>query len=118
MKKIKVKEGIKLEIEDIHLSFGEVRVLDGISVSVGDELLSVIGTNGSGKSSLLNCVNGFYHPQEGEIYFEGRDITRRPPYKIAELGIGRTFQAIQLYRDMSVLGNLLVGRPRRGKYLD
>ena len=101
---------IKLEVKDIYLSFGEVQALDGVSVSVGDEILAVIGPNGSGKSSLLNCINGFYRPQKGEIYFEGRDITRWPPHKIAGLGIGRTFQSIQLYLHMSVLDNLLAGR--------
>ena len=100
----------KLEVKDIHLSFGEVQALDGVTVSVGDEILAVIGPNGSGKSSLLNCINGFYRPQKGQISFEGEDITRWSPHKIAGLGIGRTFQNIQLYLHMSVIDNLLAGR--------
>jgi len=103
--------GRVLEVSDIALSFGGVTALAGVSLHVNrGEILGLIGPNGSGKSSLLNCMNGFYRPDSGKVYFEGKDITRVPPYKIAQLGIGRTFQGIQLYIGMTVLQNLLAGR--------
>ncbi len=106
-----LKNEVKLKIEDVSLSFGGVRALSDVSLEVKEgEILAIIGPNGSGKSSLLNCVNGFYRPDKGRIHFEQRDITYFPPYKIAELGIGRTFQGIQLYIGMTVLQNLLAGR--------
>lgn len=106
-----MNENIVLDVKDITLSFGGVLALDGVSLQVNKgEILGLIGPNGSGKSSLLNCINGFYRPDSGKIYFDGRDITRLAPYKIAQLGIGRTFQGIQLYLGMTVLQNLLAGR--------
>jgi len=100
-----------LQIKNIVLNFGGVRALAGVSLHVNKgEILGLIGPNGSGKSSLLNCINGFYRPDSGEIYFEGKDITHLPPYKIAQLGVGRTFQGIQLYVGMTTLQNLLAGR--------
>ncbi len=105
------KDEVKLRVESLSVSFGGVNALDGVSLEVrSGEILSIIGPNGSGKSSLLNCINGFYRPGKGKIYFEGRDITRVAPYKVAQLGIGRTFQGIQLYLGMTVLQNLLAGR--------
>lgn len=100
-----------LEIKNISLRFGGVTALDRVSFFVREkEILGLIGPNGSGKSSMLNCINGFYRAQEGRILFGQEDITALPPHKIARLGIGRTFQGIQLYREMTVLENLLAGR--------
>jgi len=76
----------------------------------GSEIVSVIGPNGAGKTSFMNCINGFYRPQGGQIVFKGKDITRLPPYKIAELGISRTFQNIELYTGLSTLDNLMAAR--------
>jgi len=76
----------------------------------GTEILAVIGPNGAGKSCLLNCINGFYRPQQGDIYFDGKRITRLAPHKIAELGISRTFQNIELYTGLTVLDNLMAAR--------
>lgn len=102
---------IALEIKNISLSFGGVKALDTVSFYVKErEILGLIGPNGSGKSSMLNCINGFYRPQKGRILFAQEDITALPPHRIAQLGIGRTFQGIQLYREMTVLENLLAGR--------
>lgn len=106
-----------LEVKDIHVVFGNVKAVDGVSFSVKPgEIIGLIGPNGSGKSSCLNCINGFYRAAEGKIYFQGLDITNMPPYKIAQLGVGRTFQSIQLYLGMSTLDNLLAGRHVRMKF--
>lgn len=73
-------------------------------------MLAVIGPNGAGKTSILNCINGFYQPQKGEIIFDGRSIYRLSPHHIARLGIGRTFQNIELFTGLSVLDNLMAAR--------
>ena len=102
---------VQLRTDNICLRFGIVKALDGINVDVKrGEILAIIGPNGAGKSCLFNVINGFYRPQEGEVYFEGQQITHLPPYKIAELGISRTFQAIKLYAGLSVLDNIMAGR--------
>ena len=101
----------KLKLEHLHLSFGGVHALTDISLDVREgEILSIIGPNGAGKTCVLNCINGFYRPQQGNIYFEGQDITRLPSHKIAGLGIARTFQNIELFTGLSVQDNLLAGR--------
>jgi branched-chain amino acid transport system ATP-binding protein len=101
----------KLQVEDIHLSFGGISALDGVSLDCHEgEVLAIIGPNGAGKTSLLNCLNGFYRPQKGRIYFEGQDITRLPSHRIAQLGLARTFQNIELYTGMTTLDNLLAAR--------
>jgi branched-chain amino acid transport system ATP-binding protein len=85
--------------------------LDNVTLEVHEhELLAVIGPNGAGKTSLLNCINGFYRAQEESIHFLGEDISRLSPYKIAEKGISRTFQNIQLYTGLSALDNIMAGR--------
>ena len=100
-----------LSIGDIHLSFGGVNALAGVSLEVkAGEILAIIGPNGAGKTCVLNCINGFYRPQRGEISFEGRLINRLPSYKIAELGIARTFQNIELYTGLTTLDNLMAAR--------
>jgi branched-chain amino acid transport system ATP-binding protein len=100
-----------LEIKNIHLSFGGISALTGISAEVNQhELLAIIGPNGAGKTSLFNCITGFYHPGEGGIYFEGRNITKMPSYKIAQMGIARTFQNIALYGGLSTLDNIMAAR--------
>lgn len=100
-----------LKIEGINLSFGGVMVLNNISFEIGEKsIFSIIGPNGAGKTCIVNCVNGFYRPQSGRIYFNGNDITRLPSYKRAALGIGRTFQQIELYTGLTSVENLLAGR--------
>jgi branched-chain amino acid transport system ATP-binding protein len=101
----------KLHVDRVSLSFGGLVALSDVSFQVrAGEILAIIGPNGAGKTSLLNCINGFYRPDRGRIFFEGQDITHLPPYKIAALGISRTFQNIALYTGMSVLDNLMAAR--------
>jgi len=102
---------VKLRIENLSLTFGGVKALIDISVDIRDkEILAIIGPNGAGKTCLLNCINGFYKPQEGEIYYNGRKITRIRPDKAARLGLARTFQNIELYTGLSSLDNIMAAR--------
>ncbi|MGD0661115.1 MAG: ABC transporter ATP-binding protein [Syntrophorhabdales bacterium] len=101
----------RIRVEDLGLAFGGVRALDHISLEIRDnEILAIIGPNGAGKTAFLNCLNGFYLPEEGEIYYDGRKITRMRPYKLAKLGFARTFQNIELYTGLSTLDNLMAAR--------
>jgi len=101
----------KIQIENLSLSFGGVRALTDISVDIREnEILAIIGPNGAGKTCLLNCINGFYKPQEGEIYYEGQRITHIRPDKAARLGLARTFQNIELYTGLSTLDNIMAAR--------
>jgi len=100
-----------LEAKRIELHFGGLQVLVEVDFQVNEnEILAVIGPNGAGKTSLMNCINGFYKPQGGQIVFKGKDITRLPAYRIAGLGISRTFQNIELYTGLSTLDNLMAAR--------
>ena len=104
-------EDIILLVENLDLSFGGTQALMQVSFEVRRrEILAIIGPNGAGKTSLLNCLNSFYHPDRGRILFEGQDLTNLPPYRIAELGIARTFQNLALYTGMSVVDNLMAAR--------
>jgi len=100
-----------LEIRDVSKAFGGVQAVSkvGLDVNTGD-LLSVIGPNGAGKTTLLNMISGFYHPDRGQILLESGDVTHVSPSRIAELGVARTFQNIALFRGMTVLDNLMLGR--------
>ena len=100
-----------VEIREVSKAFGGVQAVTRVSLDVtkGD-IVSVIGPNGAGKTTVLNMVSGFYHPDTGRISLEGRDITDLAPIKIAELGVARTFQNIALFRGMTVLDNLMLGR--------
>lgn len=103
--------GVKLQVEDISLAFGSLQALAEVSLAVNyGEILAIIGPNGAGKTALLNCISGFYRPQKGNIIFEGKGINRLPSYKIAELGISRTFQNMQLYTGLTTLDNLMAAR--------
>ena len=103
--------GLVLRIQGLYLSFGGVQALAAVSVDVRKgEILAVIGPNGAGKTCLLNCIGGFYSPEQGDVYFEDRRITKLAPHKVAELGISRTFQNIQLYSGLTTLDNLMAAR--------
>ena len=100
-----------VDLQDISLRFGGVTALAHISFDVREhEIRSIIGPNGAGKSSMLNVINGVYHPQEGRIYFRGALRGRMAPHEAAEQGIARTFQNIALFKGMSVLDNIMTGR--------
>ncbi|MDC9719372.1 MAG: ABC transporter ATP-binding protein [Gammaproteobacteria bacterium] len=100
-----------LELKNIDLSFGGVKAISNISFDVMEgEVRAIIGPNGAGKSSMLNVINGFYHPQQGEIWFDGKQRRSMKPYQIAYQGISRTFQNIALFKGMSVLDNIMTGR--------
>lgn len=102
---------VKVKIENLSLSFGGVKALSDVSVDIREnEILAIIGPNGAGKTCLLNCINGFYKPQSGEVYFENRRITRIRPDRAARLGLARTFQNIELYSGLSTLDNLMAAR--------
>ncbi|MEZ5627945.1 ABC transporter ATP-binding protein [Denitromonas sp.] len=100
-----------LKMEGISLSFGGVKALTNISFDVREhEIRSIIGPNGAGKSSMLNVINGVYHPQEGQVTFRGEVRRDMEPHKAAKQGIARTFQNIALFKGMSVLDNIMTGR--------
>jgi branched-chain amino acid transport system ATP-binding protein len=106
---------LQLRFDYIHLSFGGVAALSGFALDVHQsEIVAIIGPNGAGKTSLLNCSSGLYHPQRGKILFynDGQEyeLTKMPPYKIAEAGVARSFQNIELFKHMTVLENLMLGR--------
>jgi branched-chain amino acid transport system ATP-binding protein len=102
---------VKLRIDHLSLWFGGVTALVQVSIDIRDnEILAIIGPNGAGKTALLNCINGFYKPQEGEIHYNGQKITRMRPDKLAKLGIARTFQNIELYTGLSTQDNLMAAR--------
>ena len=95
---MKSENNVRMQIENLTLSFGGVEALKDISLDIKDnEILAIIGPNGAGKTCVLNCINGFYKPQKGKIYYGNEEITRIRPDKIAQLGIARTFQNIELY---------------------
>ena len=100
-----------LEVRGVSLRFGGVRALTDVSFAIRDgELFSIIGPNGAGKTSIVNCISGRYKPTEGQLFYQGRDITGLTPNARASLGIGRTFQNLALFHHMSVLDNIMVGR--------
>ena len=100
-----------LVVKDIRLSFAGVVALDGVTFQVDPgELYAIIGPNGAGKTSIFNCLNGVYHPQEGTISLDGRSLLGMKPNRIAKLGVARTFQNIELFENLTVLDNILLGR--------
>ncbi|MEJ5269971.1 MAG: ABC transporter ATP-binding protein [Hydrogenophilus sp.] len=100
-----------LDLQNISLSFGGVKALTNISFNVRQgEIRSIIGPNGAGKSSMLNVINGVYHPQEGRIIFMGKERRKMSPHEAAAQGIARTFQNIALFKGMTVLDNIMTGR--------
>jgi branched-chain amino acid transport system ATP-binding protein len=108
--------GPVLELEHISLSFGGVKALTDISFDVREhEVRAIIGPNGAGKSSMLNVINGVYHPQQGTIKFRGKVRRGMDPHDAASHGIARTFQNIALFKSMSVLDNIMTGRTLKMK---
>ena len=111
------EERADLEVKNLTLTFGGVVALDNVDLSLHTgELLAIIGPNGAGKTSLLNCVTGYYRAQKGEIIFNGQDIFHMSTHHLTGLGIGRTFQNIELFPGISVLSNMLLARHTHTKY--
>jgi branched-chain amino acid transport system ATP-binding protein len=101
-----------LRAENIHISFGGLKALNDVSLEIyPGEIMAIIGPNGAGKTTMLNIINGFYKQDEGQIFFEGKKRSKRmKPNRIAAQGIARTFQNLALFRGMSALGNIMMGR--------
>ena len=100
-----------LQIQEVSKAFGGVQAVNRVTLDVNrGDLMSVIGPNGAGKTSLLNMISGFYHPDRVRITLDGVDVTHEAPSRIAERGVARTFQNIALFRGMTVLDNLMLGR--------
>ena len=103
--------GPVLEVKNISLSFGGVKAITDTSFDILEhEIRAIIGPNGAGKSSMLNCINGIYKPQVGSVIYKGEEINKVTPNIMAQKGISRTFQNLALFKRMSVLDNILVGR--------
>ena len=99
-----------LEVSEVVVRFGGIVALDGVSFDLEErQILGLIGPNGAGKTTLFNCVSRLYTPVSGDIRFAGHSMLRRPPHRIAEIGIGRTFQNLALFGPQSVLDNVRLG---------
>jgi branched-chain amino acid transport system ATP-binding protein len=102
---------ILLAVDGVSLGFGGVKAITDVSFDIRKgEIRAIIGPNGAGKTSMLNVVNGFYHPQQGRITYKGQTRSRMRPYQAASQGIARTFQNVALFRGMTTLDNIMVGR--------
>ncbi len=100
-----------IKVSNAALAFGGVQALNNVSAELQKgEIFAVIGPNGAGKTCLLNCISRFYTPQQGQIFFQSREITHIPTHAIAKLGIARTFQNVELFKGMTVLDNIKLGR--------
>ncbi|WP_297767564.1 ABC transporter ATP-binding protein [uncultured Roseovarius sp.] len=105
---------VVMEMRNITLRFGGVVAIQDISFDIREgEIRAIIGPNGAGKSSMLNVISGFYHPQEGEVWYKGAKRPTMKPYEVAQQGIARTFQNIALFEGMTVLDNVMTGRIRQ-----
>ena len=106
-----MSDDVIIKIENLSLAFGGVQALYNISTQfLSGEIFAVIGPNGAGKTCLLNCISRFYTPQEGQVLYKGQDLLAVPTHGIARMGIARTFQNIELFKGMTVLDNIKLGR--------
>ena len=102
---------VLLSVENVSLAFGGVKAVSDVSFDIRKgEIRAIIGPNGAGKTSMLNVINGFYHPQQGRITFKGETRPKMRPYEAAEGGVARTFQNVALFRGMTALDNIMTGR--------
>lgn len=107
---------IMLKVENVSLRFGGVKAITDVSFDIlKGEIRAIIGPNGAGKTSMLNVINGFYHPQDGTITYKGATRAKMKPYVAASQGIARTFQNVALFKGMSTLDNIMVGRTLKMK---
>ncbi len=105
-----------LEVSAVVVRFGGIVALDGVSFDVGQrQICGLIGPNGSGKTTLFNCISGIYRPNGGEVRLQGQSLRRVSRHRIVDLGIGRTFQNVALFRSMSVRENMLAGAHHLGR---
>jgi branched-chain amino acid transport system ATP-binding protein len=103
-----------LRVDNIHAFYGRIQALKGISLDVGpSEIVTLIGSNGAGKSTTLRAINGLVHPREGSIVFQGEDISNRPPHEVVELGISQSPEGRRVFPRMSVTENLELGAYQR-----
>jgi branched-chain amino acid transport system ATP-binding protein len=108
---------LQLQIEGLSINFGGIQALNTVSLAVhSGEVYSIIGPNGAGKTTLFNCISGIYNAHEGSILFQSAEIMGMKPHKIAQLGIARAFQNIELFRGMTVLDNLMSARGHAMRY--
>jgi len=106
-----------LRFDDVRLSFSGVSAIDGVSFDVApNELFAIIGPNGAGKTSIFNVLSGVYRPQQGRVRFRGTDILGMRPHRVAQLGMARTFQNIELFSNLTVVDNLMLGRHHHNTY--
>ncbi len=104
-------DDVLLSVQNVSLSFGGVKAITDVSFDIRRrEIRAIIGPNGAGKTSMLNVINGFYHPQDGQITFRGETRTKMRPHEAASGGIARTFQNVALFKGMTALDNILTGR--------
>ncbi|GGG35614.1 ABC transporter ATP-binding protein [Chelatococcus composti] len=107
---------VLLAVENVSLRFGGVKAITDVSFDIRKgEIRAIIGPNGAGKTSMLNVINGFYHPQEGRITFKGKTRSRMRPHEAARQGIARTFQNVALFKGMTTLDNIMAGRTLKMK---
>lgn len=106
-----------LRFSEVRLSFDGIRAIDEVSFEVGaSELFAVIGPNGAGKTSIFNVISGVYRPQAGMVAFQGEPLLGKRPHQIAQLGVARTFQNVELFANLTVLDNLMLGRHHHIRY--
>lgn len=108
---------VKLSVKNVTLQFGGVNALNDVTCEIlENEILAIIGPNGAGKTCILNCMSGFYRPQKGDIIYDGVRLNNIPSYMIAQMGIGRVFQGIQLFLGLDTLDNLMAARHMHMKH--
>jgi branched-chain amino acid transport system ATP-binding protein len=108
------ENGALLRVDDVHTYYGSIEALKGVSIEVHEgEIVTLIGANGAGKSTMLRSINGLNHPRRGSIHFRGKNITREPPHDVVRLGISQSPEGRKLFPRMSVLENLEMGAFQR-----
>lgn len=101
----------RLQVEQLSISFGGLKAVDDVSFTIEDGTIhGLIGPNGAGKTTIFNCISGVYQPNQGRLLFDGHDLTRLQPHEVAQRGVARTFQNIELFQNMTAFENVMVGR--------